>query len=57
MNEENKTYHINVICSNCGWYQKTPIIIPKGIYWEKFLDEKNFECEYCRCKDCLNRSC
>lgn len=53
----NKMYQINVVCSNCGYHRGTPIIIPKGIYWEEYFDGENFECEYCGCKKCLNRSC
>lgn len=57
MSEEKGTYQIHVVCSNCGYHQKTPIAIPKGIYCEEYLVEKDFECNHCGCKKCLDRSC
>ena len=53
---EEKTYQINVVCSNCGRHQEKPIEVPKGMYWDEYFDEKDFECEYCGCKKCLDRS-
>ena len=54
---EKETYQIRVSCSNCGYVQKNPVEIPKGVKWHDHTDELGLACEHCGCKVQMNISC
>lgn len=56
MESKEEFYDIMLECANCGSSPDDPTNIPMGTYWEVYLEETEYKCDYCGCSRRMKRA-